>query len=40
LLHASCVSGTRIIIQEGILPEFMKRLKEKVASIESRMGDR
>ncbi|KAL7408929.1 aldehyde dehydrogenase [Mrakia frigida] len=35
----TCVSGTRIIVQDSIYDEFMAKLKEKVASIERRMGD-
>ena len=36
----TCVSGTRIIIQDKIYDQFMGRFLEKVASITQRMGDR
>lgn len=36
----TCVSGTRIIIQEQVYEEFMTRFLEKVESITRRMGNR
>jgi acyl-CoA reductase-like NAD-dependent aldehyde dehydrogenase len=36
----TCVSGTRIIIQDKIYEEFMVRFLEKVESITQNMGDR
>jgi acyl-CoA reductase-like NAD-dependent aldehyde dehydrogenase len=36
----TCVSGTRLIIQDGVYDEFMAHFLEKVASITRRMGDR
>lgn len=36
----TCVSGTRLIIQEGIYDVFLKLFLEKVESIKRRMGDR
>ncbi|TFK43675.1 aldehyde dehydrogenase [Crucibulum laeve] len=35
----TCVSGTRIIVQDGIYDSFMVHLLEKVESIRRRMGD-
>ncbi|KIY69748.1 aldehyde dehydrogenase [Cylindrobasidium torrendii FP15055 ss-10] len=35
----TCVSGTRLIIQEGIYESFMKLFIEKVGSIRRRMGN-
>lgn len=34
------MSGTRIIVQDGIYEKFMTQLLDKVASIRRRMGDR
>ena len=36
----TCVSGTRLIVQEGIYGDFMERFLAKVESIRKRMGDR
>jgi acyl-CoA reductase-like NAD-dependent aldehyde dehydrogenase len=36
----TCVSGTRLIVQNGIYDEFMARFLHKVASIRRRMGGR
>ena len=36
----TCVSGTRLIVQEKIYDEFMDAFMKKVASITSRMGNR
>jgi len=36
----TCVSGTRILIQEQVYDEFMAFFLEKVESIKCRMGDR
>lgn len=36
----TCVSGTRIIIQDKIYDEFMKMFLQKIGSIRRRMGDR
>lgn len=36
----TCVSGTRLIVQEGIYKEFMLHFMHKVESIRIRMGDR
>ncbi|KAG6335110.1 hypothetical protein ID866_3979 [Astraeus odoratus] len=36
----TCVSGTRILVQEGIYDEFMDSFLEKAQSITRRMGDR
>ena len=36
----TCVSGTRIIVQDGVYDEFMTRFLEKVESIRLHMGDR
>ena len=36
----TCVSGTRLIVQDGIYQTFMARFLEKVESIRARMGDR
>lgn len=36
----TCVSGTRIIIQEKIHDKFMQAFLDKVQSIRQRMGDR
>lgn len=36
----TCVSGTRIIIQEKIYDKFMEAFLDKVESIRRRMGDR
>ncbi|KAL1686929.1 Aldehyde/histidinol dehydrogenase [Schizophyllum commune] len=35
----TCVSGTRLIVQDGIYQTFMARFLEKVESIRIRMGD-
>ncbi|KAL1723451.1 Aldehyde/histidinol dehydrogenase [Schizophyllum commune] len=35
----TCVSGTRLIVQDGIYQTFMARFLEKVESIRARMGD-
>ncbi|KAI4526590.1 aldehyde dehydrogenase [Schizophyllum commune Loenen D] len=35
----TCVSGTRLIVQDGIYQTFMARFLEKVESIRTRMGD-
>ncbi|KAG8965211.1 hypothetical protein FRC03_000831 [Tulasnella sp. 419] len=35
----TCVSGTRLIVQDGIYDSFMKRFIEKVQSITKRIGD-
>ncbi|KAF9006524.1 aldehyde dehydrogenase domain-containing protein [Cyathus striatus] len=35
----TCVSGTRIIIQEGVYDRFMELFLEKVSSIKRRMGN-
>ena len=36
----TCVSGTRLIVHEGIYTQFMERFVEKVKSITRRIGDR
>ena len=36
----TCVSGTRIIVQDGIYKPFMAAFLAKVESIRQRMGDR
>ena len=36
----TCVSGTRLIVQEKIYDEFMDLFMKKVASITNRMGSR
>ena len=36
----TCVSGTRLIIQESIYDAFMDNFLDKVASITKRMGSR
>ena len=36
----TCVSGTRLVLQDGIYDEFMDAFMKKVASITSRMGNR
>lgn len=36
----TCVSGTRLIIQDEIYDEFMERFLKKVESITARMGNR
>jgi acyl-CoA reductase-like NAD-dependent aldehyde dehydrogenase len=36
----TCVSGTRIIIQDSIYDEFMAHFLEKTQSIRERMGNR
>lgn len=36
----TCVSGTRLIIQDGIYDAFMAQFLAKVESIRRRMGDR
>lgn len=36
----TCVSGTRIIIQDRIYESFMAKFLEKVSSITRRMGNR
>jgi acyl-CoA reductase-like NAD-dependent aldehyde dehydrogenase len=36
----TCVSGTRLIIQDDVYDEFMAGFLEKVQSITRRMGDR
>lgn len=36
----TCVSGTRIIIQDGIYDQFMELFLAKVQSITKRIGDR
>lgn len=36
----TCVSGTRLIIQDGIYDAFMDHFLKKVESIYRRMGDR
>lgn len=36
----TCVSGTRIIVQDGIYDDFMSLFLEKVRSITRRMGNR
>ena len=36
----TCVSGTRLLVQEGIYKEFMLHFMHKVESIRIRMGDR
>lgn len=36
----TCVSGARLIIQNGIYDTFMPVFMDKVASITKRMGDR
>lgn len=35
----TCVSGTRLLVQEGIYDAFLDGLKKKVASITARIGD-
>jgi acyl-CoA reductase-like NAD-dependent aldehyde dehydrogenase len=36
----TCVSGTRILVQDGVYDEFMVLFLHKVESIRGRMGDR
>ena len=36
----TCVSGTRLIVQDGIYDEFMEQFLRKVESITARMGNR
>lgn len=36
----TCVSGTRLILQDGIYDEFMEQFLKKVESITARMGNR
>ena len=36
----TCVSGTRLVVQDGIYDEFMARFMEKVSSVTRRMGSR
>jgi acyl-CoA reductase-like NAD-dependent aldehyde dehydrogenase len=36
----TCVSGTRLLVQEGVYDEFMEGFVEKVASITRRVGHR
>jgi acyl-CoA reductase-like NAD-dependent aldehyde dehydrogenase len=36
----TCVSGTRLLVQDSVYDEFMARFLEKVVSIRRRMGDR
>jgi acyl-CoA reductase-like NAD-dependent aldehyde dehydrogenase len=36
----TCVSGTRLILQDGIYEQFMDLFLAKVDSIQRRMGDR
>ena len=36
----TCVSGTRLLVQEGIYKEFMLHFMHKVESIRIRMGNR
>ena len=36
----TCVSGTRLLLQDKIYDRFMERFLEKVTSIRARMGDR
>lgn len=36
----TCVSGTRLIVQDAVYDEFVARFLEKVASITRRIGDR
>lgn len=36
----TCVSGTRILVQDGIYDQFLAKFLEKVESIRRRMGDR
>jgi acyl-CoA reductase-like NAD-dependent aldehyde dehydrogenase len=36
----TCVSGTRILVQDDIYHEFMSLFIQKANSIASRMGDR
>lgn len=36
----TCVSGTRLIVQNGIYDEFMHAFMEKVQSITKRIGSR
>ncbi|PCH41451.1 aldehyde dehydrogenase [Wolfiporia cocos MD-104 SS10] len=35
----TCVSGTRLIVQDGIYDKFMDRFMQKVESVTARMGD-
>ena len=36
----TCVSGTRLVLQDGIYDEFMEQFLKKVESITARMGNR
>lgn len=36
----TCVSGTRVIVEDSIYERFVPAFVEKVKSIEERMGDR
>lgn len=36
----TCVSGTRILVQDDVYDEFMSHFIQKTHSIRSRMGDR
>lgn len=36
----TCISGTRLIVQEQIYDDFMRHFLHKVETIKLRMGDR